>query len=678
MKNYFTILLLSLFFASAVGQQSKIDSLKEAASSSKQDTTKAKLYMSVAKKYLYSNPDSMIYYLNIAKKHISSDNYSQKYQHNGLLGDFYIMYGNLDTAISILNGSFEIINEIKSAKTKTDYLAKTYASIARAFDFSGVTDSAIYYYKKAMDFQYQHTDLTDFYQTKHNLGLVYYQMGKFKESLTYFYSTHKFFESQKDTASMAYSLMAIGLAKNKMKQYSDGLKFLKKSNEYMLKSGNIAEHLNVMNSIAVCYLNLNDTINGVKYYEYALKKASEIGRNSTIGVVSLNLAEIKLNQKKFAEAQKLYEQALKIFKLEGWNSDIMFTYNGLAWVYYFTDELEKALECVNKSVEMNRAIQEKETLSTSYEILSNIYYAKNEFKKAHDFLRLRSDLYKSIMNEQIQKDMEELHVQYETEKKDLENKALVAKTELLQVRQNLTIIGFIAGIIILAMISFIIIRRKQRHAETKQRMASEHARDLFSDSIAYDLHDDVVSTLSFALNNIKANSKDQQVIEPDLQSIADVQNKIRTISHRLRKPNLDAVDYVAHINHTISTLNRGNYLQLVFESNISDWNIVPKPVQQQLLSISNTLIDNTIKYAEAKTAYIKVSVHKNKLKFYFEDDGKGFDKNILVQNKGIGLQGVEARTKALGGTVLLEPIVSKGFSATIEVPVLKKYINLPS
>ena len=61
---------------------------------------------------------------------------------------------------------------------------------------------------------------------------------------------------------------------------------------------------------------------------------------------------------------------------------------------------------------------------------------------------------------------------------------------------------------------------------------------------------------------------------------------------------------------------------------------------------------------------------KNKTFFItVEDDGYGFDKNILDQKKGIGITNIENRAKYLNGTVEIHSAPHEGTTINIELYV---------
>ncbi|MEI6766577.1 MAG: PAS domain S-box protein [Bacteroidota bacterium] len=94
-----------------------------------------------------------------------------------------------------------------------------------------------------------------------------------------------------------------------------------------------------------------------------------------------------------------------------------------------------------------------------------------------------------------------------------------------------------------------------------------------------------------------------------------------------------------------------------------------KIIEINLYRILLELINNTMKYAEASSIKIKLSLKGKKLLLHYEDNGKGFDiEGILASNySGMGVKNLFARVKSLNGIVDYISTPGKGTRVDIEV-----------
>jgi signal transduction histidine kinase len=83
--------------------------------------------------------------------------------------------------------------------------------------------------------------------------------------------------------------------------------------------------------------------------------------------------------------------------------------------------------------------------------------------------------------------------------------------------------------------------------------------------------------------------------------------------------------------------------------------------------IVQELINNTMKHAGAKTAIVQVTRADGEISITVEDDGKGFDREILQMAKGIGWSNIQSRVDYLKGRVDVQSEPGKGTSVHIEL-----------
>ena len=91
-----------------------------------------------------------------------------------------------------------------------------------------------------------------------------------------------------------------------------------------------------------------------------------------------------------------------------------------------------------------------------------------------------------------------------------------------------------------------------------------------------------------------------------------------------------------------------------------------KEYELSLYRITQELINNVLKHAEAKYASLQIGQRDEKIILMMEDDGKGFDVN--AHNGGYGLKNLDARTKLLKGTMTIDSNPGKGTNVQIEIP----------
>jgi signal transduction histidine kinase len=89
-----------------------------------------------------------------------------------------------------------------------------------------------------------------------------------------------------------------------------------------------------------------------------------------------------------------------------------------------------------------------------------------------------------------------------------------------------------------------------------------------------------------------------------------------------------------------------------------------------LYRISQEIIHNTIKHADASELLIELRQDKDKIVLATRDDGKGFNYDEKSgEAKGMGLQNLLRRAEIIGGKMFFESQKGKGTTYIFEIPI---------
>jgi signal transduction histidine kinase len=141
---------------------------------------------------------------------------------------------------------------------------------------------------------------------------------------------------------------------------------------------------------------------------------------------------------------------------------------------------------------------------------------------------------------------------------------------------------------------------------------------------------------------------------------------VRSISQDLRPVVLERLGLSEAVKSMVVTVNELKVVTATFED-ISR-KTVSKENELNVYRILQELINNTLKHANATEISI---LFKNELANFvivYQDNGIGFQQEILPQKKGIGLKNIESRLSILSGKLSYEN-VPKGIKLTLLIPV---------
>lgn len=197
--------------------------------------------------------------------------------------------------------------------------------------------------------------------------------------------------------------------------------------------------------------------------------------------------------------------------------------------------------------------------------------------------------------------------------------------------------------------------------------------------IARDLHDSTAQQLTaiglglITLRHRLAN--DQACIaalEEIEQMVQDTQREVRTFSYLLHPPDLDREGLNWTLSRFIEGYGRRTGLAVLTDI-ASEVDGVRPDVQRALLRIVQEALANVHRHAAATRVTVAMRVAHSMFRFSVRDNGKGFERAVgtghaKVEALGLGLPGMHARVKQLGGTLR---IVSGPAGTTVcgEIPV---------
>jgi two-component system sensor histidine kinase DegS len=80
------------------------------------------------------------------------------------------------------------------------------------------------------------------------------------------------------------------------------------------------------------------------------------------------------------------------------------------------------------------------------------------------------------------------------------------------------------------------------------------------------------------------------------------------------------------------------------------------------------LLGNAARHSQASMLKVLVDMGGSVVKVNVDDNGKGFDPEILKQGNSLGLNSIRDRVEMLGGTFELDSVVGKGTRVTFTIP----------
>jgi len=447
-------------FVPLIGQESKIDSLKNLLIT-KKDKAKVDILIELIYALPSGDVDGQLKYANQALELSEKTNYIKG---KGLAiymqAWYYFRIANHDVSSAKIKSATEILLEHgDSIDISNCYRVSGFIST----DISNYSD-AQGYLQKALAYLPENK-----HETKHeileSIGIAQYNLSNYNASLETFLDVLKYHENNENISAAAHLQSMIANIYIETGEKELGLVCLKKALAIGYKEKESYILGESLLSIGEYYKDENKLDSAILYLNDALKHALITKSNLLITDAYAALGETHILLNNYDSAEINFIKALEVSEKAGDNWAIVYANIGLAKVYKGEKNYGKALLYLDKVRPKAVKINSKEMLKDLYEIFSEIYALSGKHKDAYSFQLLYKNISDSLYNENMSKEIANLKVTYETEKKVEENKRLIAENELKEksITQQKYISLGVATILLLAIIlAFVFFRTKEK------------------------------------------------------------------------------------------------------------------------------------------------------------------------------------------------------------------------
>ncbi|MEP2024877.1 MAG: histidine kinase [Reichenbachiella sp.] len=485
-------------------------------------------------------------------------------------------------------------------------------------------------------------------------------IGRTSIELAGFYHRHGQYEIANETADKAYQAAQIANdTKTQGTYYGFKMTFLMKQDKY---------------DEAHPYM--------LKAFEIRKQDQDSIG----LGYAYLDFAEYELRKGNLVGAKKFVDQSTEIRKLIGDDQGVAINTVITGENYFHVGQYKKAIPYFEESIALATPIGYTDLIRFGYDMLQQSYVKLGDYKNAYKHLQQAQMFNDSIFNLEKSKAILTLQTQYETEKKEKEIELLSIENELsaseIKNANNrfYASIGGIGLFILIGFLSFNRYKQKQRTLLAEEKAINQklgfksliEGEEKERKRIAQELHDGLGQLLSTARLNISAledmvKSEVDKQWQNSLKLIDDAVTEVRHISHNMMPNALISIGFEAAIKEQVHIINDAGDVKVHIDLP-SDRIDLPESEAIALYRVIQEVLNNALKYAEAKNIWLKV-VKQEPLSIIIKDDGKGFDPHMITTSSGIGWLNIQSRMEILNGEVHIDSSPGNGSEISLKLAV---------
>lgn len=342
---------------------------------------------------------------------------------------------------------------------------KTLDSLGQIYWKKAAYYKAMSVYKKALPLAEQIKNQKLQARILNYLGVIAENKGDMNQSFQYHFKALKIREKVNDNL-IIQSYVNIGITYNTSGETKKALEYYFKALEInrLIKDKRLTAH--AFYHISTSYKLLRDYEQATIYANKALAMAKEIKEKVIIIDAQNGLGLIAYEQKDYQKARDYYQ---KVYELATNTEDWLILTNNLlhfAQSYQQTKEYAQATEYAQKSLLLAQKYSLKIEEKNACDMLSTLYAQQYQYESAYQYHLKANILKDTIFNIQKNQQINELTIQYESEKKKQRIEILEKEKIIIQNTNYILIFGVITLIILL---SFGFYRYKIRQKIQKQQ-----------------------------------------------------------------------------------------------------------------------------------------------------------------------------------------------------------------
>lgn len=318
------------------------------------------------------------------------------------------LYSKPDSAIYYANLQLDLAKKIGFKREE----ALALNTIGSAHDLKGEFDQALVYYQKSYDKNKVLNHESGMAAALNNMATVYRNLGGFIKAIELFQESYKIKKRLNDEKGCANTLLGIG---NVFKEMGDW----NKAEENFRKSLSIRKKINDRKGIANSLISIGNIHwsresyrTALEFYQESLIIQKDIGDQKGIAVSYNNLGNIYKEMNDYSKAIENFHSSLIIRREISDKMGISTSLIGLGSVHSKLNAFDTALEYGMEAREIALEVGAVKQIMEVYYLLYEVYKKKNNYVEAlkmHEQLLFYKD---SILNDQKHKEVANLQYQF--------------------------------------------------------------------------------------------------------------------------------------------------------------------------------------------------------------------------------------------------------------------------
>jgi tetratricopeptide (TPR) repeat protein len=373
-----------------------------------------------------------------------------------------------DSSKSILYGEKALSMAYRLSETRGTIIALK--NIGIAYGFKNDYAHAIEYLLQSSELAEKNGDKRLAASNYMNVGSAYSVSSNYEMQLRYYLKALKLYEEIGDRKGVGSITYGIGIVYVSTGQHELALENYIKAAASFIELKDNKELAKVYINFGALYYKRSEFENALNYYAKAFELFKTLAIPRGMASALASQGEIFLKEKKYNEAESVLNESLRLNRLSNHQFAVAHCLISLAEVALAREKFAVALEYLNRALELEKKIRSKEDLSNLYLQLSKAYKWKGNFKLAFGSYQLHKTYSDSVFSIEKSKQLQELQVKYDLDKKEASIQLLQKDNEIKKLSINRIVLS---AITLLLLTGLIVVRQRLKIKKDKLLMEQQ-------------------------------------------------------------------------------------------------------------------------------------------------------------------------------------------------------------
>lgn len=544
MKHLVLFIISFFYYQTILCQQSYVDSLETVLVHTTEIDKKIDLYQALIIEYKEKDATKAIEYSAQVLKLLSSNKYKQRgkiyyylvvsyakqgqYEQAFFFSDsalYYLERTNLEKEIRVAKDekwkacrNLAIIHLYKNPDKASEYaylslkiafkhnnldhIGRSYYVVASVHNIKHHIDRSLEYFDSSIYYLKQSNNQKELARVYNNIGNTYCIIPNYNDASKWLYKSLEIYDSLNLPSRVASTLDALASIDTYLKDYPEAIKKVSKAIDLYKKNDNLVSSLISTLNLANIYCSTEEWEKAISYLDEVIPPLKELNEyRDLIYAYSLKADALKeINQLKLA--QQSIKKALELKEHTNSPRYLLGMYNKQAELFLLTKDYSQSIASFTMILDSAEQMPNLLLQIGALKGLIDNYTATKNFKKAFEYstkLLIAND---SLIVQNNQKNIKDIEIKYNTEKKEQENQLLLNEKELQakDLIRNKQLFYFSIGVAFLIFIISILVLRQYKANATATNNALK-SRLLRNQMSPHFLFNSLVAIQSFVYTN---------------------------------------------------------------------------------------------------------------------------------------------------------------------------------